>query len=82
MGNDLAPEAEKNGIKTIRLGANPDEIQVYVVVEVKDPIQMKTFGDRDDIAKAKEDAEAYVASTKIFHLLEKTLSQLNFLERL
>ena len=62
--------------------ANPDETQVYVVVEVKDPIQMKTFGDREDIAKAKEEAEAYVASTKIFNLLEKTLSQLNCLERL
>ena len=29
----------------------------YAVFEVKDPIQMKTFGDREDIAKAKERLE-------------------------
>ena len=51
--------------------ANPDETQVYVVVEVKDPIQMKTFGDREDIAKAKEEAGAFVASTKIISSIGK-----------
>tara|TARA_A100001015_G_scaffold19515_1_gene22449 strand:+ start:539 stop:823 length:285 start_codon:yes stop_codon:yes gene_type:complete len=71
MSKDLAPEAEKNGIKTIWAGANPDETQVYVVVEVQDPIQMKTFGEREDIAKAREEAGADVASTKIISPIGK-----------
>tara|TARA_B100001093_G_scaffold240422_1_gene230216 strand:- start:285 stop:602 length:318 start_codon:yes stop_codon:yes gene_type:complete len=71
MSKDLAPEAEKNGIKTIWAGANPDETEVYVVVEVQDPIQMKTFGEREDIAKAREEAGADVASTKIISPIGK-----------
>ena len=71
MSKELAPEAEKNGIRTIWAGANPDETQVYVVVEVQDPIQMKTFGEREDIAKAREEAGADVASTKIISPIGK-----------
>ena len=65
MSKTLAPEAEKNGMKMIWAGTNPDETQVYTVIEVQDPIQMKTFGEREDIAKAREEAGADVASTKI-----------------
>ena len=65
MSKSLAPEAEKNGMKIIWAGTNPDETQVYTVIEVQDPIQMKTFGEREDIAKAREEAGADVASTKI-----------------
>lgn len=65
MSKSLADEAAKHGIYTIWAGANPDETQVYVVLEVQDQSQMKTFGEREDIAKARSDAGAIVASTEI-----------------
>lgn len=71
MSKTLAPEAEKNGMKMIWAGTNPDETQVYTVIEVQDPIQMKTFGERVDIAKAREEAGADVASTKIISPIGK-----------
>ena len=71
MSKTLAPEAEKNGMKMIWAGTNPDETQVYTVIEVQDPIQMKTFGEREDIAKAREEAGADVASTKIISPIGK-----------
>ncbi len=71
MSKALAPEAEKNGMKMIWAGTNPDETQVYSVIEVQDPIQMKTFGEREDIAKAREEAGADVSSTKIISPIGK-----------
>ena len=71
MSKTLAPEAEKNGMKMIWAGTNPDETQVYTVIEVQDPIQMKTFGEREDIAKAREEAGADVVSTKIISPIGK-----------
>ena len=71
MSKDLAPEAEKNGMKMIWAGTNPNETDVYAVLEVQDPIQMKTFGEREDIARAREEAGADVSSTKIISPIGK-----------
>ncbi len=71
MSKELAPEAEKNGMKMIWAGTNPNETEVYAVLEVQDPIQMKTFGEREDIAKAREEAGADVSSTKIISPIGK-----------
>ena len=65
--------SRKNAIKTIWAGANPDETKVFVVIEVKEPIQMKTFGERENVAKAREEAGADVASTKIISSIGKYL---------
>ena len=42
-----------------------DESKVFMIVDMKDPSQMKTFGEREDVAKARADAGADVASTTI-----------------
>ena len=39
----------KIGGKMIWAGANEDETAVYVVAEMQDPSQIKTFGERPDI---------------------------------
>jgi len=46
-------------------GTNPDESKVFMIVDMQDPSQMKTFGEREDVAKARADAGADVASTTI-----------------
>ena len=63
MSKDMAPEMEKVGVKIIWAGTDPDESKVFVLVEMEDPEQMKTFGEREDIAKARAEAGADVAST-------------------
>ena len=65
MSNDLAPKQKKLLLKLYGQVQTLMKHKFYAVFEVKDPIQMKTFGDREDIAKAKEEAGAFVASTKI-----------------
>ena len=63
MAKSLEPEMNEVGAKMIWAGANPEESAVFVVVEMKDPSQIKTFGERPDIAKRREDAGADVSST-------------------
>ena len=46
MQDGLAPEMEKVGIKLILAGTNPDESEVFAVIEMEDPAQMKVFGER------------------------------------
>ena len=58
-------EMEKAGVNMVWAGTNPDESQIFMVVEMQDPVQMKTFGEREDIAKARTEAGADVASTTI-----------------
>ena len=65
MQDGLAPEMEKVGIKLIWAGTNPDESEVFAVVEMEDPAQMKTFGEREDVAKLRAEACVDVASTKV-----------------
>ena len=65
MSKDMAPEMEKVGVKMIWAGTDPDESKVFVLVDMQDPEQMKTFGEREDIAKARAEAGADVASTTV-----------------
>ena len=65
MQDSLAPEMEKVGIKLIWAGPNPDESKVFALVDMQAPEQMKTFGEREDIAKARAEAGADVASTTV-----------------
>tara|TARA_B100000686_G_C16526985_1_gene830290 strand:+ start:87 stop:371 length:285 start_codon:yes stop_codon:yes gene_type:complete len=65
MQDGLAPEMEKVGIKLIWAGTNPDESEVFAVIEMEDPAQMKTFGEREDVAKLRAEAGVDVASTKV-----------------
>ena len=65
MSKDMPPEMEKVGVKMVWAGTNPDESKVFVLVDMQDPEQMKTFGEREDIAKARAEAGADVASTTV-----------------
>ena len=56
---------EKVGASMIWAGTNPDESKIFMIVEMQDPSQMQTFGEREDIAKARAEAGADVASTTI-----------------
>jgi S-adenosylhomocysteine hydrolase len=47
MAASLNPEMEKVGVNMVWAGCNPDESQVFMVVEMQDPAQMKTFGERE-----------------------------------
>ena len=58
-------------MKMMWAGTNPGETELYAVLEVQDPIQMKTFGEREDIARAREEAGADVSSTKIISPIGK-----------
>ncbi|MAW53176.1 MAG: hypothetical protein CME01_10125 [Geminicoccus sp.] len=71
MSESLMPEAEKHGIHMIWAGSNPDESQVYVVMQLQDPEQMKTFGEREDIVKARAEAGAIVESTEVISPIGK-----------
>ena len=65
MTKDMTPEMEKVGAKMVWAGTNPDESEVFALIEMQDPEQMKTFGEREDIAKARADAGVDVASTTV-----------------
>ena len=65
MQDSLAPEMEKVGIKLIWAGTDPDESKVFVLVDMEDPEQMKTFGEREDVAKARAEGGEDVASTTV-----------------
>ena len=65
MAKSLNPEMEKVGVKMIWAGTNPDESKIFMVVDMQDPSQMQSFGEREDIAKARADAGADVASTTV-----------------
>ena len=65
MTKDMTSEMEKAGIKIIWAGTNPEENKVFVVIEMQNAEQMKTFGEREDVAKARADAGADVASTTV-----------------
>ena len=66
MAKGMAPEMEKVGVKMVWGGTNPDESKVFVLVEMDDPEQMQTFGEREDVAKARAEGGEDVASTTVF----------------
>ena len=65
MTKDLTPEMEKAGVKIVWAGTNSEESKVFIVVEMQNAEQMKTFGEREDVAKARAEAGADVASTTV-----------------
>ena len=65
MTKSLQPMAEENGMRMIWAGTNPDETQVYVGMELQNAEQMKTFGEREDVVKARAEAGAIVESTTV-----------------
>ena len=71
MAKSLEPEMNKIGGKMIWAGANADESAVYVVAEMQDPSQIKTFGERPDIKAIREAAGADVASTTVISPISK-----------
>ena len=62
MAKTLAPEMEKVGAKMLWAGTNPDETQAFVLMELQDMSQMQTFGEREDIAKARAEAGTALSS--------------------
>ena len=71
MAKSLNPEMEKVGVKMVWAGTNPEESKIFMVVDMQDPSQMKTFGERPDVAKARTDAGADVASTTVISPIGK-----------
>ena len=65
MAKSLEEEAGAEGAKVIWAGANPDETSVYVMMDAPNPEFMQTFGLREDVKKAREEAGANVTSTTI-----------------
>ena len=61
----MEDETGADGAKVIWAGANPDETSVYIMMDVPNPEFMQTFGLREDVKKAREDAGADVTSTSI-----------------
>ena len=65
MAESLNPEMEKVGVKMIWAGTNPEESKIFMIVHMQDASQMKSFGERPDIVKARTEAGADVSSTTI-----------------
>ena len=59
------PGNGKSRRKIVWGGTNPDESKVFVLVDMEDPEQMKTFGEREDVAKARAEGGEDVASTTV-----------------
>ena len=65
MAKSFEDEVGEKGAKMIWAAANPDETSVYVLMDVPDPEFMKTFGERPDVVKRREEAGADVSSTTV-----------------
>ena len=65
MAESLNPEMEKVGVKLIWAGTNQEESKIFKIVHMVDASQIKTFGERPDIFKARTEAGADVASTTV-----------------
>ncbi len=65
MAKDMAPELGTVGVKMVWGGTNPDECKVFVLVEMDDPEQLKSFGQREDVAKARAEGGEDVTSTTV-----------------
>ena len=65
MAKSFEDEMPAEGAKIIWAAANPDETSIYVMMDVPDPEFMKTFGERPDVAKSREEAGADVSSTTV-----------------
>ena len=65
MAKSFEDEVGEKGAKIVWAAANPDETSVYVMMDVPDAEFMKTFGERPDVVKRREEAGADVSSTTI-----------------
>ena len=70
MSDIIAKDAQDVGVKVDWAGCNPDETKVFIILDMKDADQMKTFGEREDIAKAREDAGVDVSSTTLISFID------------
>jgi|TARA_B110000977_G_scaffold82702_1_gene110532 hypothetical protein len=71
MAKSLEPQMNEQGAKIIWAGANPDETAAYLLVEMKDPSYVKSFGERPDIVAIREEGGADVASTTPLAQIDK-----------
>ena len=65
MAKSFADEQGSQGAKIVWAATNPDETSVYVMMDVPNPEFMKTFGERPDVVKRREEAGADVSSTTV-----------------
>ena len=63
MAKGLEPRMNEVGFKILWAGCNLDESAVYVLVEMKDPSFLKTFGEQQEIVAIREAGGADVSST-------------------
>ena len=63
MAKGLEPQMNEVGSRILWAGCNADETAVYVLMEMKDPSYIKTFGEREDIVAVRQAAGADVSST-------------------
>ena len=65
MAKSFDDEMPEHGGKIVWAATNPDETEIYCMMDVPDPEFMKTFGERPDVRKRREDAGADVSSTTV-----------------
>jgi hypothetical protein len=70
MSDSITEEAEKLGVKVDWAGCNPEETNVFIILDMQVAAQMKTFGEREDIAKAREEAGVDVSSTTLISMID------------
>ena len=63
MAKGLEPRMNEAGSKILWAGCNADESAVYVLVEMKDPSFLKSFGEQEEIVAIREEGGADVSST-------------------
>ena len=63
MAKGLEPRMNEVGSKILWAGCNADESAVYVLVEMKDPSFLKSFGEQQEIVAIREAGGADVSST-------------------
>lgn len=63
MAKGLEPQMNEVGSRILWTGCNADETAVYVLMEMKDPSYIKTFGEREDIVAVRQAVGADVSST-------------------
>ena len=63
MTRGLQPRINDVGSKIVWAGCNADETAVYVLVEMKDPSFLKSFGEQKEIVAIREVGGADVSST-------------------
>ena len=63
IAKGLEPRMNEVGSKILQAGCNLDESAVYVLVKMKDPSFLKTFGEQQEIVAIREAGGADVSST-------------------